>query len=132
MPHSPPSLPVGGDESEPEGFNDSTVSSDVPLGSGLPTASQYRNNRALFCQIKHIDDETKHVDDHTSAWNKRRNNQATQWNTVAIPRLMPIYLANHAATESGRLPPPPKPNHQLTESQVVQESETLYTMSGMT
>ena len=105
VPHSPPPLPVGGDEGESEGFNDCPVSPNVPLGSGLPTVSWCRDTRAPLRQ-------TKHLDEHTSAWNKRRNSQATQWNTVSIPRLMPTYLANRAATESGRVPPPSRPNHQ--------------------
>ena len=104
VPHSPPSLPEGGDEGEPENFNDSPVSSHIPLGCGLPPASGVRDNHAFFRQ-------TWHLDDHTSTWNGRRNNQATQWKSVAIPRLLPTYLANHAATESGRLLPP-KPRHQ--------------------
>jgi hypothetical protein len=105
VPHSPPSLPTGGDEDGPNHFNYSPPSSHVPLGSGLPTPSRVRDNRALLRQ-------TRHLDHHTSAWNERRNNQATQWKLFTIPRLMPIYLANRAATESGRLPPPPKPNYQ--------------------
>ena len=103
--HSPPSLPTGGDEGEPESFKDSPVSSHAPLGSGLRTASNVRDNRALLRQ-------TRHLDNHTSARNERPNDQVAQWVSVAISRLIPTYLANRAATESGRLPPPPKPNHQ--------------------
>src|SRR5258706_334776 len=102
VPYSPPSLPEGGYEDEPWSFNDSPVSSHVILGSDLRAASGVRDNRALFHQ-------TKHLDDHTSAWTGRRNNQATQWKSVTIPQLMPTYLANHAVTKSGRLPPPPPP-----------------------
>jgi hypothetical protein len=104
-PHSPPSPPAQGEEGGLESFNDSPVVPHVPLSSGLRTASSVRDNRALFHQ-------TYHLDDHTSAWNQHHNNQATEWTSVAIPRLMPIYLANCAATESGKLPPPPKPNYQ--------------------
>ena len=104
VPHSPPLLPAGGDEYGLEISNDSPVSSDIPIGSGLPPTSGLRNNRALFRQ-------TRHLDSHTSAWKGRRDNQAIQWKSVVIPRLMPTYLANRAATESGRLPPP-RPNHQ--------------------
>jgi hypothetical protein len=118
VPHSPPSLPVGGDEGGLESFNDSPVSPHVPLGSGLRTASSVRDNRALFRQ-------TRHLDDHTSAWNRRRNNQATQWQSVAIPRLIPLYLANRAATESGRLPPPPMPNHQCQCNKVALKVEMV-------
>ena len=103
--HSPPSLPVGGDKDGSESFNDSLVSSHIPLGSGLCTMSSVRDNRAFFRQ-------TWHLNDHNSAWHRRWNSQATQWKLVAIPRLMPTYLANHMATESGGLPPP-RPNHQF-------------------
>lgn len=103
VPQSQPSPPTGG-EYDPGSFHGSPVSPHVPLGSGLREASSIRDNRALFRQ-------TQQLDDRTSAWNKRRNNQSTQWRSVTIPRLMPIYLANRAATECGRLPPPPKPNH---------------------
>ena len=103
-PQSPPSLPTEGGDYDTGSFHGSPLSPHVPLGSGLRGAASIRDNRALFRQ-------TQHLDDHTSAWNKRRNNQSAQWRSVTIPRLMPIYLANRAATESGRLPPPPKPNH---------------------
>ena len=116
--HSPPSLPVGGDEDGPESFNDYPVSSHVPLGSGLRPASCVPENRVPFRQ-------TQHLSDHTSAWNGRRNNQAIQWKSVAIPRLMPAYLANCAATESGRLPPPPKPNHQCQCNKVALRVEMV-------
>ena len=97
--HSPPALLVGGDGDGPESFNDTPESfsdtpesSHVPLGSGLRTASSKRDNRALFRQ-------TRHLDDHTSAWNGCCNNQATQWKSVTIPQLIPTYLANRASTE---------------------------------
>ena len=102
-PHSPPSLPVGGDEYEQEIFNDFPVSPHIPIGSGS-RMSRLRDNRALLRQ-------TRHLDSHASAWKGRRDNQAIQWKSVAIPRVMPTYLANRAATESGRLPPP-KSYHQ--------------------
>ena len=102
VPHSPPELPEGGYEDEQVCFNNSPVPSNVPLGSGPQAASSVQDNRALFRK-------TKHLDDHTSAWNKRHNSQATQWKSVTIPQLMPIYLENRAATKSGRLPPPPPP-----------------------
>ena len=118
VPHSPPSLPSGGDEDGPERFSESPVSSHIPLGSGLRMASSVRDNRALFRQ-------TRHLDNHTSTWNERRNDQAIQWKSVAIPRLMPAYLANRATTESGRLPPPPKPNHQCQCVKVVLTVEMM-------
>jgi hypothetical protein len=77
-PHSPPSPLAEGDEGGLENFNDSPLVPHVPLSSGLRTASSVRDNRALFHQ-------TYHLDNHTSAWNQRRDNQATQWTSVAIP-----------------------------------------------
>ena len=110
-PYSPPSLHAEGNEGGPESFND-------PPASPLHTASSVRDNHALFRQ-------TRHLDNHTSAWNRRRNNQATQWQSVAIPRLIPIYLENRAATESGRLPPPPIPNHQCHCNKVALKVEMV-------
>ena len=78
VPHSPPSLPAGGDEYGLEISNDSPVPSDIPIGSGLPPTSHLRNNRALFRQ-------TWHLDSHTSAWKGRWDNQAIQWKSVVIP-----------------------------------------------
>jgi hypothetical protein len=118
VPHSPLSLPTGGDEYDPESFNGSPVFSHVPLGSGLRTASSGRDNRARFRQ-------TKPPDDHKSAWTKRRHSQAAQWRSIAIPRLMPTYLANRAATESGRLPPPPRPNRQCQCDKVALKVEMV-------
>ena len=118
VPHSPPSLPAGGDEYGLEGFNGSPVSSPVPLGSGLLTASSGRDNHALFRQ-------NQHPDDHKSAWTKRRHSQATEWRSIAIPRLVPTYLANRAATESGRLPPPPRPYHQCQCNKVTLKVEMV-------
>ena len=117
VPHSPPSLPAGGDEYGPEFFNDSSVSSHIPIGSGLRTTSRPQDNRILFRQ-------TRRLDNHTSAWKRRRDNQAVQWRTVAIPRLVPTYLANRAATESGRLPPP-KPNYQCQCERIALKVETV-------
>ena len=120
-PDSAPSLPAGGYEDEQVGFNDSPVLSDVPMGSGLRGESCVRDNRALLRQ-------TKHLDEHTSAWNERRKCQATQWKSVAIPRLMPGYLANRAATKSGRLPPPPsstEPNNQCQCNKVALKVELV-------
>jgi hypothetical protein len=116
--HSPPSLPAGGEEYGPECFNGSPVSSHVPLGSGLLTASSGRDNRALFRQ-------TQHPDDHKSAWTKRRHSQAAQWRSIAIPQLMPTYLANRAATESGRSPPPLRPPHQCQCNKVALKVEMV-------
>jgi hypothetical protein len=82
VPHSPPSLPAEGDKVGPKSFNGLSSIPHVPLGSGLRTASGVRDNRALFRQ-------TRHLDDHTSAWNQRHNNQATEW-TVSR------YSATHA------------------------------------
>jgi hypothetical protein len=113
VPHSPPSLPAGGEEYGLEGFNHSPVSSHVPLGSGC-----VRDNRARFRQ-------TKRVGDHTTSWTKRRHSQATQWRSIAIPRLMPTYLANRAATKSGRLPPPPRNNHQCQCNKVALKVEMV-------
>ena len=109
-PTVPRSPPAGDYENEQVSFDDSLVSSDVPLESGLQAASGGRNNRALLRQTKHLDDET-------SAWNERRNSQATQWKLVAIPRLMLPYLANRVATKSGRLTPPPPPPKPITQCQ---------------
>lgn len=103
--HSPPSLPAGVDDNGLVGFNGSPVSPHVPLESGVCTGSSVRDNRTLFRQ-------TQHLDNHIPAWNQRRNNQATQWRLVTIPRLIPTYLANRAATKSGRLPSLPLPNRQ--------------------
>jgi hypothetical protein len=103
VPHSPPLLPAEGDEGGLENFNGSPVVPHVLLSSGLHTVSSVQDNCALF-------HSTHHLDDHTSAWNQCCNKQATQWMSVAIPQLMLIYLANHVVTESGRLPPPPKPD----------------------
>jgi len=100
--YSPPSLPEGGYKDKPGSFNVSPVSSHVILGSDLCMASSVQDNCALFHQ-------TKHLDDHTSAWTGCCNNQATQWKSATIPQLMPTYLANRAVTKSGRLPPPPPP-----------------------
>ena len=111
VPCSPPLLPVEGDEGGLDGFNGSPV-------SPLRTASSVRDNRALLRQ-------TRHLDDPTSAWSRRRNNQATQWQSVAIPRLIPIYLANCAVTESGRLPPPQMPNHQCQCDKVALKVEMV-------
>ena len=105
VPHNPPSIPAGSIQDGPKSSNDSPVSFHVPLGSGLRTASGMWDNHALLRQ-------TQHLDDHTSAWNRRRNNQAIQWKSVTIPQLIPRYLANRAATQSGRSPPSPKLNHQ--------------------
>jgi hypothetical protein len=116
--HIPPPLPAEGDEGGLEGFNGSPVSPHVPLGSGLRTASSIRDNQALFRQ-------THHLDDHTPVWNRRRNNQATQWQSIAIPQLIPVYLANRAATESGRSPPPPMPNHQCQCTKVALKVEMV-------
>lgn len=103
-PHSPCSLPEEGDNGGLEIFNGSPVSPHVPFGSDLCAAPIARDNRALFRQ-------TRHLDDHTPAWNQRRNKQATQWQSVVIPQLIPIYLTNRAVTKSGKLPPPPPSNH---------------------
>ncbi len=111
VPHEPPSLPAGSIQDGPKSTNDSPVSSHVPLASGSRTASSMRDNRALLRR-------TQHLDDHTSAWNRRRNNQAVQWKSVTIPQLIPSYLANRAATQSGRTPPSPKPNHQCVCNKV--------------
>ena len=116
--HSPPSLPIGGDEDGPESFNDYPVSPHAPLGSGLRTVSSGQDNRALSHQ-------TQNHSDHTSAWNGRRNKQAMQWKSVAIPQLMPAYLAYCAATESGRLPPQPKLNHKCQCNKVALQVEMV-------
>ena len=115
VPHSPSSLPVEGDEGGLKSHG-SPVLPHVPLGSSLRTPSSVRDNRAHSRQ-------THRLDDHTPAWNRRRNNQATQWTSVAIPRLMPIYLANREVTESGRLPPPPKPGYQCQCNKVALKVE---------
>jgi len=103
--HSPPLLPAEGDKGGLEGFNDSPMSSHILLGPDLSTASSIQDNRALFHQ-------THHLNDHTPAWNQCRDNQATQWESVAIPRLIPIYLANCVAMKSGRSSPLLMPNRE--------------------
>jgi hypothetical protein len=103
--HSPPSPPTEGEEGRLENFNDSPVVPHLLLLPGLCNMSSVQDNCALFHQ-------TYHLDNHTSAWNQHCDNQATQWTSVGIPQLMPIYLANHVAMESGRLPPPPRTNYQ--------------------
>jgi hypothetical protein len=118
VPHPPPPLPEEGDEGGLEVSNGSPVSPHVPLGSSLGTASSIRENWALFRQIHHLDD-------HTPVWNQCRNNQATQWQSITIPQLIPIYLANHVATESGRSPPPPMPNHQCQCKKVALKVEMV-------
>ena len=117
-PHSPPLLPAAGDKGGPETFNGSPVGLHVLSEPGLCTASSVRDNRALLRQ-------THHLDDNTSAWNQCRNNQAIHWTSVAIPRLMPIYLANRAATKSGRLPPAPMPNYQCRCNRVAIKVEMV-------
>lgn len=114
--NSPPPLLAGVDDGGLEGFNNSPVSPHVPLGLG--SASGIRDNRALFRHAQHLDN-------HTPAWNRRRNNQATQWRSIAIPQLIPIYLANRAATESGRFPPLPLPNRQCQCNKVVLKVEMV-------
>ena len=117
--HSAPLLPAGGEDNGLEFFNDSPVSSHVPMvGSGLLTASSGKNNRARSRRIQH-------PEDHTSAWTKRRHSQAAQWRLIAIPRLIPTYLANRAATESGRLPLPPRPSHQCNCNKVALKVEMV-------
>ena len=120
VPHSPPALPEGGYEDDQVCFNDSPGPSDVPLGSGPQAASGVRDNHALFHQ-------TKHLNDHTSAWNKHCNSQATQWKSVTIPQLMPTYLENRMAMKSGRLPPPPppKPSNQCQCNKVALKVELV-------
>ena len=104
VPHSPPSVPAEDEDGGLEIFNDPPASPHDAPASGLYTASGIQDNQAFFWQ-------TRHLDDHIPVWNQRWNKQATQWQSVAIPRLIPIYLANRAATESGKLPPPPMQNH---------------------
>jgi hypothetical protein len=99
VPHSPPSPPAEGEEGGLENFNDSPVVPHLPLSPGLHTVSSVQDNCTLFHQ-------TYHLDNHPSAWNQCRDNQATEWTSVTIPRLMLIYLANCTAMKSGRLPPP--------------------------
>jgi hypothetical protein len=118
VPHSPPPLPAAGDKGGLESFNGSPVSPHVPLGPGLHMVSSIRDTRALFCQ-------THHLNDHTPEWNQWRNNQATQWQSVTIPQLLPIYLANCAATESGKSPPPPRPPHQCQCNKVALKVEMV-------
>ena len=113
VPHSPQSLSAGGEEYEQVVFNDSPISSDIPIA----TNSRLRESRALLRQ-------TRHRENHTSAWKRRRDKQAMEWKSVAIPRIMPTYLANRAATESGRLPPP-KPNHQCKCTKTVLKVELM-------
>ena len=78
VPHSPPLLPEGGDEYDHDIFNGSPVPSHIPIGSGLRTTSRRPENRSLLRQ-------TRHLDNHTSAWKRRRDKQAMEWKSVAIP-----------------------------------------------
>ena len=64
VPHSPPSLPAEYDEGGPEIFNGSPGGPHVSPASGLHTAFSVRDDRALFHR-------TRHLDNHTSAWNQR-------------------------------------------------------------
>ena len=116
--HIPPAVPAECDEGGLEIFNASPVRPHVLLVPGLHTPSSVRDNCALFRQ-------TRHLDGHTTAWNQRRNDQAANWTSVTIPQLVPIYLANRAATESGRLPPPSKPNGQCKCNKVAIKVEMV-------
>ena len=113
-----PLLPSEGGDYDTGSFHGSPLSPHVPLGSGLHGAASIQDNCALFHQ-------TQHLDDNTSAWNKCHNNQSAQWRSVTIPQLMPIYLANCVATESGGLPPPPKPNHHCQCIKVTSKVEMI-------
>ena len=96
---SPPSLPINEDSFA---FDESNNTPGSPGGASRTTPpSNIRNN---LCQ-------TNHPDAAASTWNTRRNSQATQWKSVVIPQLIPVYLANHAETKSGRISPSPKPPH---------------------
>jgi hypothetical protein len=120
--HSPPSLPAEGDKGEPESFNGPPVRPRVSSAPDSRKASGIRDTRALLRQVRHLDDDQPDM----SAWNRSRNNQANHWTSVAIPRLVPIYLANRKATESGRLPPPPpKPNGQCRCKKVAIQVEMV-------
>jgi len=116
--HIPPSVPAECDEGGPDIFNASPVRPHVSLVPGLHMPSRVRDNRALLRQ-------TRHLDSNTTPWNQRRGDQAANWTSVTIPRLVPIYLANRAATESGRSPPPPKPNVQCKCNKVAIKVEMV-------
>ena len=68
---------------------------------GHPSSRLRRNNRAALHQ-------TYHLDALHSPWETHRNNQARQWQAIVIPQIIPAFLKNRAATESGRSPPPPQ------------------------
>ena len=96
---SPPSPPINDDSIVFDESNNTPGSPDGPsrTGSEAPP-SNFRNNRTHLRQ-------TNHLDAAAPTWNTRRNNQATQWKSVVIPRLIPVYLAYRAETKSGRIPP---------------------------
>jgi len=99
--HSPPPIFINDDSFVFDGSNNTPGASRT--GSQTPPGD-IRNNRTTLRQ-------TNHLDAVTPTWNTRRSNQATQWKSVIIPKLIPVYLANRAKTKSGRTPPPLKPPH---------------------
>jgi hypothetical protein len=101
--HIPLLSPIHDDTAMWEDFNDVPISPRVASQSSSPIG--VRDNHTLLRQ-------TYHLDKVASTWNTRRDSQAMQWKTTVIPRLIPVYLANRAETDSGRVPPSTKPVHQ--------------------
>ena len=106
IPDNPLSPPTNDYVGVDEYFNNTPVCPDTGSQSDSHTApGALRNNHTHLYQMSHLDRNS-------SAWNIRRNNQATQWKSVVIPQLVMVYLANRAETESGRVPPSPRPPPQ--------------------
>lgn len=115
-PLSPPTddyIEINGD------INDPSVRPDTSFqSSSHTTAGGLRNDRTVLRQLAHLDRTS-------STWNTSRNIQAAQWKSVVIPQLVTAYLANRAETESGRLPPSPKPPHQCKCARVELKVELI-------
>jgi len=108
-PHIPLLSPIQGDTAMSKDFTHM-------LQSSSPTGLW--DNHTLLHQAYHLDKVT-------STWNMRWNSQAMQWKTNVILQLIQIYLANHAETESGRVPPSTKPVHQCQCNRVVLKVELI-------
>jgi len=100
------SLPDNGDltaSNNDDLMSMNTTNTQKP-GSSPPLCASsrlLRNNHTALCQ-------TYHLDAIHSPWETRRNNQARQWKAVVIPQIIPAFLKNWAATESGRCSPSPQ------------------------
>jgi len=100
------SLPDNGDliASNNDDFMSMNTTNAPKPGSSPPLCAPsrlQRNNRTALRQTYHLDAI------HTS-WETRRNNQARKWQAVVIPQIIPAFLKNRAATESGRCSPSPQ------------------------